>query len=152
YRRGLADACRAGLERLLAPGGGPLDAVEAAVRSMEASGAFNAGRGSCLNLDGAVECDAAVMVGADGSSGACGAVPGVLHPVTLARRIMEETEHLLLVGPGAAAFGRKHGVEAWTEPPGGERVAEWERMCAKLAGDGGKGGSALERLTERLRH
>src|SRR5438105_7471859 len=62
YRAGLAAACEAGY-RKLAEGASALDAAEAAVRSMEASGAFNAGRGACLNAEREAECDAAIMEG-----------------------------------------------------------------------------------------
>lgn len=99
----------------LANGGSALDAVEAAVRALEDDPNFNAGRGACLTRDGTVEVDAAVMTG-DGRGGAVGAVPDLLHPVTLARRLLEAGEHVLLVGAGALAFAREVGIER--EPPG----------------------------------
>ena len=88
----------------LTQGGTALDAAEAAVKLLEDSPLFNAGRGSTLTTDGAVEMDAAVMTG-DGRAGAVAAVSTVRHPVALARAVMETTEHVLLVGPGAERAG-----------------------------------------------
>jgi beta-aspartyl-peptidase (threonine type) len=107
---GCAEAVQAARE-VLARGGSALDAVEAAVQTLEDNPEFNAGRGSALTREGTVEVDAAVMVGNGLGAGAVGAVPGILHPVTLARRLMEVGEHVLLVGAGALAFAREHGME-----------------------------------------
>lgn len=149
YRQGLAAAAEAGL-RVLAQGGGPLDAVEAAIRSMEASGAFNAGCGSCLNLEREVECDAAVMVGADLRAGAVGALKGFLHPVTAARRILEETDHVLIVGEGARRLAEAYAVEPWRTPPGDERLREYDEVSAVVRGLAR--GQKLARLAALLRH
>jgi beta-aspartyl-peptidase (threonine type) len=81
-----------------------LDAVEAAVRVLEDDPRLNAGYGAVLNLAGAVELDAGISDGATGRSGGVGNV-AVRHPVSLARRVLEETPHVLLTGTGAAAFG-----------------------------------------------
>src|SRR5256885_5173482 len=83
-------------------GGSALDAVEAAVRLLEDDGEFNAGFGAVLNRDGVVEVDAAIMDGLL-RAGGVGAVPWLRHPVTLARRILDEGKHILLVGDGALA-------------------------------------------------
>jgi len=109
-REGCEAAARAGwaaLER----GGSALDAVEAAVRTLEDDPRFNAGRGACLTRAGTFELDAAVMVGEGLRAGAVGCVPNMLHPVTLARRVMEAGEHVFLVGEGAVAFAREVGIE-----------------------------------------
>jgi L-asparaginase / beta-aspartyl-peptidase len=81
-----------------------IDAVENAVVALEDDPALNAGFGSVLTIDGTVEMDAGI---ADGSTGACGAVANVTvaNPVRLARRVMEETPHLLVAGAGAMALG-----------------------------------------------
>lgn len=74
---------------------------------MEANPAFNAGRGSALTADGTVEMEACIM---DGSSMNCGAVIGlsnVVHPITLARLVMENTPHIYLAFEGAEAFARQ---------------------------------------------
>lgn len=87
-----------------------LDAVEAAVRILEEDPTFDAGRGSCLNARGEVELDAIIMDGATLDFGAVAAIQNILHPVTVARMVMERTEHCLLVGPGAQAFAQHEGV------------------------------------------
>jgi beta-aspartyl-peptidase (threonine type) len=105
--------------RLLEGGASALDAVEEAVRVLEADPEFNAGYGSVLNRLGHVEVDAAVMVASDPSRaaqiGAVGAVPWMRHPVTLARRVLEESEHAFLVGGGALLFAKEKGLAA--DPP-----------------------------------
>jgi beta-aspartyl-peptidase (threonine type) len=96
---------------LLDEGKSALDAVEAAVRALEDDAEFNAGYGAVLSRAGTIEVDACVMTG-ERSIGAVGAVPWLRHPVTLARRVLEDGEHVLLVGDGALAFAREHGIVA----------------------------------------
>jgi len=86
-----------------------LDAVEAAINVMEESGVFNAGRGSHLNAEGEVEMDAIIMDGETLNAGSVAAVKNILHPISLARKVMEETSHVLLVGEGARKFAAAHG-------------------------------------------
>ncbi|XP_075554378.1 isoaspartyl peptidase/L-asparaginase isoform X2 [Dermacentor variabilis] len=95
---------------LLQNGGTSVDAVEAAVRVMEDHPAFNAGFGSSLTNEGSVEMDALIMEGTLMKAGAVGAVRTVRNPVTLARKVMEETEHVLLVGPAADSFAQEMGI------------------------------------------
>lgn len=105
--------CRAAAERawaVLTGGRSALDAVEAAVTTLEDDPLFNAGTGAVLNSEGGVELDAAIMDGSDLRAGACGAVVGVRNPVTLARRIMHDGRHVLLAGAGAERFARDAGV------------------------------------------
>jgi beta-aspartyl-peptidase (threonine type) len=105
---GVRRACAAGLEALRG-GGSALDAVEAAVRILEDDPVFNAGTGATLTSAGDVELDASIM---DGESLRCGAVAvvrDVRNPVSLARAVMERSEHVLLAGPGASAFARAAG-------------------------------------------
>lgn len=66
------------------------------------------GYGAVLTLDGEAELDASIMDGVDLSAGAVAMVRDILHPISLARRIRELTPHVLLAGPGASAFARKH--------------------------------------------
>ncbi len=87
-----------------------LDAVEAAVQILEDDPTFDAGRGSCLNSAGDIELDAIIMDGATLNLGAVAAIQNVLHPVTVARLVMERTEHCLLVGAGALGFARQMGI------------------------------------------
>jgi L-asparaginase / beta-aspartyl-peptidase len=92
-------------------GGGALAAVLAAVRRLEEAPSLNAGIGAHLNADGVVELDAAVMVGEGLRAGAVGAVRDVLHPVDLARAVMDDGRHVLLVGEGASRFAAERGIE-----------------------------------------
>ncbi|MBI4609768.1 MAG: isoaspartyl peptidase/L-asparaginase [Candidatus Rokubacteria bacterium] len=108
-RAGLREAVTAGWG-VLSGGGGALDAVEAAVRSLEGHPRFNAGRGAALTRDGTVELDASIMEGDRLRAGAVGGVTRIAHPITLARRILEDGQHVLLVGEGALAFAREQGL------------------------------------------
>lgn len=87
-----------------------LDAVEAAVRVMEDHPSCNAGYGSSLTFDGEVEMDALIMEGTQMKAGAVGAVRKVGHPVTLARQVMEKTDHAFLVGHWADDFAAEVGM------------------------------------------
>lgn len=107
---GVARAARAGFEILIA-GGSALDAVEEAVRVLEEDPNFNAGRGSCLTADGTVEMDASIMRGDTLDAGAVAGVTGIRNPVRLSRVVMEQSDHVLLVGPGAERFADETGVE-----------------------------------------
>jgi beta-aspartyl-peptidase (threonine type) len=149
YRAGLAAAVEAGW-RALEQGGGALDAVEAAIRSMEVCGHFNAGKGSCLNLEKEVECDAAVMLGADLRAGAVGALKGYAHPVSLARKILEETDHVLIVGAGAERLAEAFGIERWPEGPTPERLREWAEIEERVRTL--PRGPRVGRLAALLRH
>ena len=106
---GCLAAARAG-HAVLRAGGRALDAVEAAVAVLEDDPLFNAGVGSALNLDGDVEMDASLMDGQALAAGAVAAVRTVKNPIHLARRVLEATSHVLLVGPGAERFARECGL------------------------------------------
>ena len=108
YIEGCRRAADAGWA-VLAHGGSALEAVEAAVRVLEDDPAFDAGYGSFFNAAAEVELDAIIMDGRDLNFGAVGAVQRVRHPVTLARLVMTESEHAMLVGTGAEAFARAVG-------------------------------------------
>jgi beta-aspartyl-peptidase (threonine type) len=88
-----------------------LAAVEAAVRVLEDAPLFNAGRGSVLTRDGTVEMDAAVMCGRSMRAGAVAAVTSVRNPVSLARAVMEGSDHVMLVGSGAERLADERGLE-----------------------------------------
>lgn len=107
---GVARAADVGF-RVLEAGGSATDAVEAAVVALEEDPQFNAGRGSCLTSAGTVEMDASLMVGETLAAGAVANVSGVRNPIRLARKVMTESDHVLLVGDGAWRFGREVGVE-----------------------------------------
>jgi beta-aspartyl-peptidase (threonine type) len=110
HRAGLAAALEAGAA-VLRRGGSAMDAVEAAVRLMEDDPAFNAGRGAVLTFDGRAELDAAIMDGATRRAGAVAGVTTTRNPISLARRVMERTRHVMLARDGADAFSREQGLE-----------------------------------------
>jgi beta-aspartyl-peptidase (threonine type) len=109
YRDGLAAALDLGYATL-ETGGSSLDAVTAAVRSLEDNPLFNAGRGAALTREGAAELDAAIMDGRQQRAGAVAAVRHVRNPIELARRVMEKSRHVLLVGAGAEEFALEEGL------------------------------------------
>lgn len=96
---------------VLEMGGSSLDAVELAVSILEDSPLFNAGRGSVYNSDEIQEMDASIMDGKDRLTGAVASVSIVKNPIKLARKVAEETKHILLVGKGAEKFAKDIGVE-----------------------------------------
>lgn len=108
YREALAAALDAGYD-VLAQGGSSLDAVTTAVRLLEDNPLFNAGKGAVLAHDGSAELDASIM---DGSTLQAGAVTGLRHvrnPIDLARRVMEDSPHVMLSGAGAEEFALERG-------------------------------------------
>ena len=109
-RAGLARAAEAA-RAVLAANGTALDAVVRAVTVLEDDPVFNAGRGSVLNAAGEVETDAAVMDGASGNAGAVAGVQGIVHPVLLARAVLDDGRSVLLVGRGAERFAEERGLE-----------------------------------------
>lgn len=94
---------------VLAAGGSAMDAVEAAIVVMEDDETFHAGRGSFLNADGQVELDAGCMDGAGLQVGAVASVQFIRNPIRLARKVMDRSEHVLLVGQGAQRFAHRMG-------------------------------------------
>jgi len=111
----LREVTEAGRTRLEA-GDSALDVVEYAVADMERSGLCVAGRGSAPNTAGFVELDASIMDGGTRSAGAVAAIVGVVNPVSVARRIMQATPHVMLTGKGALAFAREQGLEEVADP------------------------------------
>jgi beta-aspartyl-peptidase (threonine type) len=111
YRTDLEAALRAGYKELQRDGGTSLDAVEAAIRVLEDSGHFNAGKGSVYNHDGHCQLDAAVMEGKDKRAGAVAAVTTVKNPIAAARAVMEKSPHVFLVGRGADVFASAQGLK-----------------------------------------
>jgi beta-aspartyl-peptidase (threonine type) len=127
------EACRAGCRAALAAawpilerGGAALDAVEAAIVVLEEDPVFDAGIGSHLNSAGHVSLDAIVMEGETLNAGAVAAVERVRNPIRLARKVLESSEHLMLVGVGAEEFAVEHGI-ALCDPE--ELVVERERLA-----------------------
>jgi beta-aspartyl-peptidase (threonine type) len=96
---------------VLQDGGTAVDAVERAIIVMEDDETFDAGRGSFINAIGDVELDASIMNGLNLRAGAVAAVQNIKNPISLARTIMEQSDHVLLVGMGAVRFAREHKVK-----------------------------------------
>lgn len=109
YHRGLATALKAG-HAVMAAGGDALEAVTAAVCALEDEPLFNAGRGAVYTSAGKQEMDAAVMDGRTRAAGAVAGVFGPRNPIRLARAVMEQTEHVLLIGDGALDLARRAGL------------------------------------------
>ena len=139
---------------VLAKGGSSLDAVEQAVRILEDAPNFNAGRGATFTGTGQHQLDASIMNGADLSAGAVAGVMTVKNPISLARRVMTDTKHVLLAGDGVDRFAREAGVELvppdyfWTDQTRREyqkAKAKAEAEAAEKATEGGKKTSAVKR-------
>ena len=109
YHADLGRALDAGYD-VLAQGGSSLDAVVAAVKILEDSPLFNAGKGAVFSHAGINELDAAIMDGATQKAGAVAGVRHVQNPIALARLVMERTPHVLLAGEGAEEFALEQGV------------------------------------------
>jgi len=135
-------AARAGLDSALAEGSAflekgesAIDAVEAAVRSLEEHPAFNAGRGSVLTEEGCIELDAAIMDGRGRRAGAVAGLRTTRAPITLARVLMDKGPHVFLFGKGADRFAAEAGLEqvanSWFE------VEERRRQLDELLAGGG---------------
>jgi beta-aspartyl-peptidase (threonine type) len=125
--RGVERAAEEGW-KVLASGGSALDAVERAVNTLEDDPTFDAGVGSVLNEDGDVEMDAIIMEGRTLGAGAVAGVKDVKNPVSLARRVMQETEHVMIISDGASRLARRWGLEAVSKEVlvTEEAVGEWE--------------------------
>ena len=110
FRAGMAAGLAAGVA-VLEAGGTALDAVQAAVEVLEDDPLFNAGRGAAFTADGANELDAAIMDGATLAAGSVGGITRTRHPIALARAVMEQSPHVMLVGQGADGFACSVGLE-----------------------------------------
>jgi beta-aspartyl-peptidase (threonine type) len=139
YREKLEEALMAGY-KALQDGKSSLDAVETAIRIMEDSPLFNAGKGAVFNHDGKNELDSSIM---DGKTLAAGAVAGLHHvknPITLARAVMEKSPHVMMAGEGAEKFAAEQGIELvdekyfWTQPRWDELQRILQQEKDKAAG------------------
>lgn len=109
YEDGLKAAVDAGYE-VLSRGGSSIDAVVAAVRSLEDCPLFNAGKGAVFNHEGKHEMDASLMNGLNRQAGAVASVKNIKNPVLLAKAIMEKSEHVFMAGDGAEVFAKQHDI------------------------------------------
>jgi len=129
YLKALRDALTSGFS-ILEKGGSAVDAVEAAVISMEDFPLFNAGRGSVFNAEGKHEMDAAIMNGSDLSAGAVAGISHIKNPVRLAKAVMQHSQHVLLSGSGAEAFAKSQGLAFEDEAYFFDeyRYQQWKKM------------------------
>jgi len=109
YRQALNDALNIG-EQVLEAGGSSIDAVEQSIRFMEDSPLFNAGKGAVFTHDGTNEMDASIMTGNDQNAGAVGGVSTIMHPISAARAVLENSAHVMMVGQGAEKFAKSQGL------------------------------------------
>lgn len=128
--RGLADAVQRGQALLLA-GASALDAVCATVVVLEDNPIYNAGTGAVLNFDGFCELDACVMESREARVGAVCGLQRVKNPVLVARKVLEETDHVLLAGEGAQKFARVMGFGDH-DPITPDRHADWQDKKRRL--------------------
>lgn len=126
YRAKLAQSMDAG-ELILKQGGSAMDAVVAAVRVMEDSELFNAGKGAVFTHEGRNEMDAAVMDGKTMEAGAVASVTRIRNPVEAARRVMAHTGHVLLSGAGAEEFAGEQGLDL-VDPSYFHTDKRWEQL------------------------
>jgi beta-aspartyl-peptidase (threonine type) len=110
YKNALKEAINAGTD-ILSSGGHSLDAVEAAIKTMEDNPLFNAGKGSVFTHDGKNEMDACIMDGKNLMAGAVAAVRNIKNPIALAKCVMEKSLHVFLASAGAMEFARKMDFE-----------------------------------------
>lgn len=96
---------------ILKKGGSSIDAVEQVIRYFEDNPLFNAGKGAVLNQEGKAELDASIMDGKTGMAGAVAGVTDIKNPITAARRVMEKTAHVMLIGNGASTFAKDLQLE-----------------------------------------
>ena len=110
YRSKLKETLNVGYS-ILNKGGTSLDAVEATIRIMENSELFNAGKGAVFTNPGTNELDASIMDGRNLKAGAVARVKTVKNPISAARKVMEETWHVMLSGDGADKFAKEQGLD-----------------------------------------
>lgn len=147
YEASLAAALSVGREGL-SRGDSAMDVCERVVRVLEDDPLFNAGKGAVFTYDGGHELDASIMDGATGQAGAVAGVRVCKNPITLARRVMERTTHVMLAGDGADAFAEAQAKEPALQPGGPTveivansyfdtpaRRESWEKLRSKAAGE-----------------
>ena len=127
---GMQAAAHAGIH-ILAAAGSALDAVCAAVAALEDHPLFNAGTGSVLNRAGEVEMDAAVMLGEAMRCGAVAAVRRVKNPILVARKVLDATDHVLLVASGAERFARDFGFADY-DPVTATQEQAYRARCSEI--------------------
>jgi L-asparaginase / beta-aspartyl-peptidase len=133
-------------DSILDIGGSSLDAVEACINLMEDSPLFNAGKGAVFTAAGENELDASIMDGSDWNAGAVAGVKTIKNPISAARKVMENSKHVLLAGHGADVFADSLGLEI-VDPSYFFTEKSWKRLqqSKKLDKHGTVGCVALDR-------
>jgi len=139
--KGLEKPCLEGVEKAaklamncLLDDNSALDSVETAVKCMEDNPTFDAGIGSVLNAEGEIELDAAIMDGKTLNAGAVAAVKNIKNPISLARRVMENSNHVFLVGEGANKFAELQGFEKFDGLVVKRELDRWKKLREKYRG------------------
>lgn len=132
--RSLKSAVSNGFDLLKRSSNKAVDSVEAAVASMEDSGVFDAGVGSYLTIDKTVEMDASIMDGRDISAGSVGMAMGIKNPIKLARKIMERTDHVMMVSDGVTRLSQLFGntVEEYPQELNTKILNEYNRLMKSV--------------------
>jgi beta-aspartyl-peptidase (threonine type) len=132
--RSLKSAVSNGFDLLKRSSNKAVDSVEAAVASMEDSGVFDAGVGSYLTIDKTVEMDASIMDGRDISAGSVGMAMGIKNPIKLARKIMERTDHVMMVSDGVTRLSQLFGntVEEYPQELDTKILNEYNKLMKNV--------------------
>ena len=130
YREAMRQVTEGGA-KLLAAGKPALDVIETTIGMMEDDPLFNAGRGAVFTAQGRNELDAAIMDGKTLQAGSVAGVTRTRHPISLARRVMERSPHVMLVGVGADTFSEQHGLEQ-VEPGWFYTQRRWDALVKCL--------------------
>lgn len=133
HRRALTDSLHAG-HTVLAAGGSSIDAVIAAIVTMEDSPLFNAGKGSVFNHEGRNEMDASIMDGDSRMAGAVAGVTTVRNPIRAAHAVMTQSKHVLLIGAGAERFATEQGLEI-SDPGYFYTQHRWKQLQQAIASE-----------------
>jgi beta-aspartyl-peptidase (threonine type) len=123
-------------QAILAAGGSALDAVTEAVRLLEECPLFNAGKGAVFTHQGTHELDACIMDGRTLEAGAISCVNHIRNPILTARKVLENSPHVMFTGAGAEAFAREHGQEM-VEPEFFYTQERFDQLQRAIAADGG---------------
>jgi beta-aspartyl-peptidase (threonine type) len=145
YRNKLTEALKSGMA-VLQRGGSSLDAVEAAIRVMEDSPLFNAGKGAVFTNQGHNEMDASIMDGNTLNAGAVASVINIKNPISAARKVMTESKHVMLVGEGAGQFAAENGLEL-ADSAYFFTQERWDRLQKAKEREANQSGARSERRT-----
>lgn len=136
YKAALKEAVNAGYQ-ILQTGGSSVDAVQAAVVSLESTPLFNAGKGAVYTYEGKHELDASIMDGATLNAGSVAGITRVENPIVAARLVMDKSVHVMLSGSGADDFAKAQGLP-WVKNSlfdSGFRLKAWKRARKRLQRD-----------------